>query len=131
MRKCTGNNTQDWGVDSICDANLEQLLKIKPLSETAVLSGIKGVRGVDRLDQSTSAGWPLNKPKSGWIESLEPATSECNEKLALAPCIRDEVKRIENCALRGERSYAVFRANLKDEPTKLTKDKVRVFAGAP
>jgi hypothetical protein len=118
-------------VDSICDANLEQLLKIKPLSETAVLSGIKGVRGVDRLDQSTSAGWPLNKPKSGWIESLEPATSECNEKLALAPCIRDEVKRIENCALRGERSYAVFRANLKDEPTKLTKDKVRVFAGAP
>jgi len=118
-------------VDKVCEDHPEQLDKVRPLSETAILSGIMGVRGLDRLDQSTSAGWPLNKPKENWIHSISPATADANEVLELDPVIREEVARIEACAVKGERSYAIFRANLKDEPTKLTKDKVRVFAGAP
>lgn len=118
-------------VDNICDDNAEDLKRVVPLDESSILSGVCGVRGVDRLDQSTSAGWPLNAPKESWIRSIAPATSTCNEVLELAPAIREEVSRIEACALKGERSYAIFRANLKDEPTKRTKDKVRVFAGAP
>lgn len=38
---------------------------------------------------------------------------------------------MEECYLAGERAYPVFKACLKDEPTKLDKDKVRVFQGAP
>lgn len=42
----------------------------------------------------------------------------------------DEVEKLEQNALSGVRSYPIFSASLKDEPTKLTKDKIRVFTGA-
>jgi len=37
----------------------------------------------------------------------------------------------EDILLSGRRIYAVFRASLKDEATKFTKDKIRVFSGCP
>jgi hypothetical protein len=40
----------------------------------------------------------------------------------------DEVARLEDKLARGERINSVFKGSLKDEPTKVTKDKVRVFA---
>jgi hypothetical protein len=118
-------------VSSICEREKEQLARVAPLDESTTLSGSLGVWGVDRLNQSTSAGWPLNEPKVHWIQSVAPATNDRNEVLKLHPVVKAEVTRIEESALRGERSYMVFRANIKDEPTKLGKDKLRVFAGAP
>jgi hypothetical protein len=46
------------------------------------------------------------------------------------PSILEEVARMEAKLLAGESINAIFKGSLKDEPTKLTKDKVRVFAAA-
>lgn len=54
-----------------------------------------------------------------------------NRDISLGPIMRAEVQRMEDSYLKGERCYPIFRANLKDEPTKIGKTKVRVFAGAP
>jgi hypothetical protein len=38
---------------------------------------------------------------------------------------------MESCFKDDKRAYAIFKASLKDEPTKVDKDKVRVFQAAP
>ena len=38
---------------------------------------------------------------------------------------------IEELYLKGERAYPIYKACLKDEPTPVSKTKVRVFQGAP
>jgi hypothetical protein len=42
-----------------------------------------------------------------------------------------EAYKLEEIYASGDRGYPIFKGCLKDEPTKLTKDKVRVFQAAP
>lgn len=109
----------------------EGAARIVPLKEVDNVGGVQGVRFLDSMVMSTSAGWPLNCPKSAYIDHIQDETPNTNRAMLLSREIKDEVDRIEQCYMRGERAYCVFRANLKDEPTKFTKKKVRVFAGAP
>lgn len=97
--------------------------------ETAA-SGADGVYSVDRMPMSTSTGWPYNKPKSDFATLGEIKIEGITEVVEFDPSIINEVNRIKACYLAGDRAYPIFRANLKDEPTKLTKDKVRVFGGS-
>jgi len=116
------------GLDSL--TSLKKL--VKPLSRMETVCGIDGVRFIDKMAPGTSIGFPLSGPKSNYIEPLDPKeypTHQCPAKL-------DEIfwkhaEDMEELYLKGERAYPIFKACLKDEPTKLTKDKVRVFQGAP
>lgn len=103
--------------------------KIHPLTKESTLFGADGVYGIDSINFATSVGWPLNIPKSKFLGEVAPvegvsANRVFDEKFLV------EAQRMEECFLRGERCYAVQRANLKDTPTKLTSEKVRVFAGS-
>jgi len=105
---------------------------VSPLTEMETICGIDGVRFIDKMPPSTSIGYPLSGPKSNYITLLDPVdhpTHQCPAEMD--QIFWDHAHEMEELYLKGERAYPVFKACLKDEPTKLTKDKVRVFQGAP
>jgi hypothetical protein len=111
---------------------LPHLKVAKPLTEMETVCGIDARRFVDKMPASTSIGFPLSGPKSNYLTLLDPEDHPTHQ----CPAVLDQ--RFWDCAaemeekyLAGERAYPIFKACLKDEPTKMTKDKVRVFQGAP
>lgn len=107
-------------------------LGVKPLTEMETVCGIDGLRFIDKMPPTTSIGYPLSGPKSNFITLLDPTdhpTHQC--PAVLDQRFWDHAYEMEELYLKGERAYPIFKACLKDEPTKLTKDKVRVFQGAP
>lgn len=107
-------------------------LGVKPLTEMETVCGIDGLRFIDKMPPTTSIGYPLSGPKSDFITLLDPEdhpTHQC--PAVLDQRFWDHAYEMEELYLKGERAYPIFKACLKDEPTKLTKDKVRVFQGAP
>jgi hypothetical protein len=105
---------------------------VKPLTPMQVLCGIDGKRFVDKMPSNTSIGFPLTGPKKNYMTALPPSDHpDFNCPMDIEPRFWEEVERISQVYLRGERAYPIFKAALKDEVTKLTKDKVRVFFGAP
>jgi hypothetical protein len=120
-------------IDDLCETKFgKDLLKnVRPLDEVEVVSGVDGLKFVDAMKPGTSMGFPLNRPKREYMIDLEPEDH-------LNTCPRKFTEEIMNQAaldhekyVRGERAYPVFKACTKDEPTKLTKEKVRVFQAAP
>jgi hypothetical protein len=116
-------------IDKILDEQPDLEKLIHPYSLDAVLAGVDGVNSVDRVDLSTSMGWPINKQKKNFIRESFREVEGISCPLDMDEQFLEEMVRMEQCLLRGERVHTIFRANLKDEPTKLTKNKVRVFAG--
>ena len=129
----------DLAVVDYCDHIIYKLEKfpslsrrVTPLSRMDTVCGQDGVRFIDKMPAGTSIGYPLVGPKRDYLTELDPAVYTSHN----FPCEIDEkfwseVERAEKLYLEGERAYPIFKACLKDEPTKLTKDKVRVFQGAP
>jgi hypothetical protein len=108
------------------------VIDMKPLTNMQNICGIDGKRFIDALVPSTSLGFPLTGPKSSQLVSLDPdehpdftCPKELNEMFW------KQVDDMEEIYCQGERCYPIFKGCLKDEPTKLTKDKVRVFQAAP
>lgn len=102
--------------------------ELVPLTEMETLCGKDGKRFIDAMNKDTSKGFPLTGPKRDMIEILDCVDYpgfQCPAKAD--PAIIEEMERMERLLLNGERCYAIFKACVKDEPTKLTKDKVRVF----
>jgi hypothetical protein len=105
---------------------------IHPYPPEVVLSGMDGISSVDKVDLQTSMGWPLNKSKKWFLQESErkyPGITQMIEFMEDSPVQWDDVEALENELAEGRRVHIVFRGNLKDEPTKFTKDKIRVFAG--
>lgn len=114
-------NTQSWWKD-----------ELRPLSRLENISGIDGRKFVNAIAPDTSVGYPLNGPKSEYMFDLNPLDYPSHD------CPRDinemfwkESEEMERCYMRGVRTYPVFKGCLKDEPTRLDKDKVRVFQASP
>jgi len=104
----------------------------KPLTFMQTLCGIDGRRFIDKMVPNTSVGYPLGGPKSKYIELLDPNDfPNQNCPAILDSKFWDEWMLHEKAYLDGERRYPVFKACLKDEPTPLIKDKVRVFQASP
>jgi hypothetical protein len=120
-------------IDELCETNFgkELLSKVRPLDAVEIVSGVDGLKFVDAMKPNTSMGFPINKPKRSFLIDLDPEshTNACPRTFV------DEV--VAQAAIdhetyaRGERAYPVFKACTKDEPTKLSKEKVRVFQAAP
>jgi hypothetical protein len=105
---------------------------IHPYPNEVVLSGMDGISSVDKVDLVTSMGWPLNKSKKWFLEESEkkyPGITQLIQFMEDSPLQWEDIEQMENELAEGRRIHVVFRGNLKDEPTKFTKDKIRVFAG--
>lgn len=103
---------------------------LRVLNNDECLSGIDGVRFIDSLVLSTSAGFPFGGPKEQFFERLPPNDTH-QSPLNLDDKFWEMVLYCENEYVDGRRCYHIFKSCLKDEPTKLTSTKVRVFQGAP
>jgi len=105
--------------------------ELMPLTEMETLCGKDGRRFIDAMKKGTSKGFPLSGPKRDMIELLDPLDFpefQCPAKAD--PMITSEMEKMEGLLADGERCYSIFKACVKDEPTKLSKDKVRVFQAA-
>lgn len=105
---------------------------VRPLTDMETVCGIDGMRFVDKMAPNTSVGYPLSGPKRDHLTLLDPEehpTHQCPAELDAK--FHEEAKAMEDLYLKGERAYPFFKACLKDEPTPIDKDKVRVFQSAP
>lgn len=107
--------------------NLQGMLQ--PLSEREALSGIPGSTGVQRVNLSTAAGFPLKGNKRPLV-APDP-TLESPEAICLTPEQRNEIQLVEERMARLTRVNFLFKASHKDEAVKIGKDKCRVFEAAP
>jgi len=105
---------------------------IRPLTRMENISGIDGLRFIDKINPHSAIGYPLTGAKEPYIKRLEPedfpgfaCPAELDEKFWL------EAERMEREYCAGRRCHVPFKACLKDEPTKKSKDKVRVFQASP
>lgn len=120
-------------------AEIEQVFKrdismhhaeMRPLSHQETISGIEGRRFIDAMVTKTSMGYPIGGPKSRHMVDLPP-TDDHSCPRDFTPEVQAEIARVLTTADAGESLNMIFGASLKDEPTKVTKDKVRVFQAAP
>lgn len=97
---------------------------LRKLTMSEILDGSPTQRFIDAMPMNTSRGFPLRGPKTKSIsvEYNGSARVSTPDEVLLR-----ELQRLEDTWKDGKRAYPVFLASLKDEPTELTKDKVRVF----
>jgi len=110
----------------------EELKKVIPLNIVEIASGKDGVRFIDRMVQSTSIGAPFSGPKSNIMFDLDPEDHpDHSAPLGIQQDFVEDYWRCKEVLKRGERVFFCFKACLKDEPTEIGSDKVRVFQAAP
>lgn len=98
----------------------------RPLTTQENINGIPGLRFIDAIKLSTSAGVPLKgKKRDHIIEVLDDGGNVCWREFD--PKIMKEIERCENLYRLGQRAYCVAKGCKKDEI--LTKDKCRIFYG--
>lgn len=102
------------------------------LSDRAAVNGLPGVKFIDRINTSTSMGFPWNRTKKAFL--VPAPTEEQPDGVDFVPEIWERVRHIEQCYVEGRRAYPVYSAHLKDEAVteaKIEAKKTRVFTGAP
>jgi hypothetical protein len=106
--------------------------EITPLTKMQTICGIDGRKFIDKMPPNTSVGHPLSGPKSNYLTLLDPKDYEGFASPAeLDSLFWDEFAVAVSAWKKGERYHPIFKACLKDEPTPVDKDKVRVFQAAP
>jgi len=107
-----------------------ELVQVGKISDDVNLAGYDGALGFNAMNFATSVGFPGKGPKTQYVVKSERDVEGISCPRDVDPMILNEVAKMEKCLLAGESVNAIFKASLKDEPTKMTKDKVRVFAAA-
>lgn len=102
----------------------------RKLTMVQTINGIPGVRFIDAIVSKTSAGFPLNGRKDQFFVHLGP-DGEYGDVMLPQEDVLEEIERLKKAYLSNVRGYPVYKASLKDEPTKIGKDKVRVIYCAP
>jgi hypothetical protein len=120
----------DYKTSIIGGLTQKDLAKVGKLGNDANLAGFDGVQGINAMAFTTSCGFPFKGPKTSMVSKSDRFVDGIDCPRDVDPIILDEMKELETILLRGERINTVFKAALKDEPTKYTKKKVRVFAGS-
>jgi len=107
-----------------------ELNKLGKIDLDANLAGLDGVVGINAMNFKTSLGFPLKGPKSQLIHKSDRKVEGIDCPRDQDPIITAEVERLEKELLEGKSINTIFKAALKDEPTKIGKGKARVFAAA-
>lgn len=122
----TDYKNQLWTIFEV-EGIKEEVVK---LTEIEIVSGKDGVRCMNAMPPTTSCGYPVGGPKKDKLIDLEPNDVH-NCPRTFTPDVWEEVERLKTALRSGCRFYPMFKACLKDEPTKIEKEKVRVFQAAP
>jgi hypothetical protein len=118
---------QDWLKPLM--AKVGAIPDIRPLTLKEAILGIPGEKFIDPLNMTTSMCHPIYQSKRKHFEDVV----ENGVLVDRIPSneIKFELERVETCWKNGKRANVVWSSTLKDEPTVVTKDKVRVFQGSP
>jgi len=108
----------------------DELVKVGKISNDVNLAGLDGVSGINAMNFSTSVGFPGKGAKTQFVDKSDRYVEGISCPRDVDPMILEEIAKMEAKLLAGESINTIFKASLKDEPTKMTKDKVRVFAAA-
>jgi hypothetical protein len=128
LKSCVASYTQD--ILTGLPAGWEKELLF--LSDRATVNGLPGVKFIDRINTSTSMGFPWNTTKKSFLESAPDEIYP--EGVDFTPEVWERVRKIEERYDAGECAYAIFTGHLKDEATPLKKcaiKKTRMFTGGP
>lgn len=111
---------------------IPELFNTEPLSRVATVCGLVGVKFIDAMNFSSSPGFPLSGSKHPLLVDLDPKDHpNIGKPRTFIPEVWAEFEKIVTILREGKRCYMIWKSCLKDEPTKLTKEKVRVFQSAP
>jgi hypothetical protein len=102
------------------------------LSHRASVNGLPGVKFVDRINTSTSMGFPWSCTKKKFLVSSPDEFYP--EGVDFTPEVWERVERIEQRYAEGLRAFPIYVGHLKDGPlpfTKIADKKTRLFTGAP
>jgi hypothetical protein len=120
----------EWSIDDYVNpliARFKELdCDIRPLTHMETINGIPGMRFVDKIVRNTSIGFPRSGKKNQYMIPLPPDDT-WSDPVDLDDVTMEEVNRMISCYEKGVRAYSPAKTSLKDEPTKLTKDKCRIF----
>jgi hypothetical protein len=97
------------------------------------INGAAGVAYVDKLNRSTSAGFPWNTSKKKFLHAIPPQEG-LMDPVDIPPEMHAEVDRIWEKYVGGERCNPIFKGSLKDEVRpfkKIDTQATRMFNGAP
>jgi len=119
----------DYGI-SLEQIPASELAKVGKISLDANLAGIDGALGFNAMNFATSIGFPGKGPKTQFATKSDRFVEGISCPRDVDPMILEELAKMEARLAAGESINTIFKASLKDEPTKLNKDKVRVFAAA-
>jgi len=103
--------------------------EIRPLSRLEVVSGIDGKRFIDSMNSSTSMGYYTKGKKSEYLIDLPPTADHACPR-TFTPEVWESYEEAMSHLDQGEYANLIFNSALKDEATRLDKDKVRVFQAA-
>lgn len=120
----------DYSQQVLAGITEQELRQVGKVSDDANLAGLDGVVGINAMNFSTSVGFPFKGPKTQFVEKSDRVVDGISCPRDCDASILEEVARLEAILLKGESINTVFKGSLKDEPTKLTKKKARVFAAA-
>jgi hypothetical protein len=107
-----------------------EIAKLGKLDLDTNLSGLNGVTGINAMNFLTSVGYPGSGPKTQFVQKSDRFVDNIDCVRDLDPHIIEEMNALEEILRRGECITSIFKASIKDEPTKIDKDKARIFAGA-
>lgn len=120
-------------VEFLMRAPQELLDSLGPVDLHTAINGVDGIAHMDRVDISTSVGFPYKAPKKKFVVALEPEKG-LEGKITFNDEIMQLVKECEECYKQGRRYNPIFTGNLKDEARKWKKIEAkltRLFMGAP
>lgn len=123
----------DFINDILSGLNDGDLGELIVYDNNVAINGKPGLAYVDKLNRSTSAGFPFNKSKQYFMHAI-PEFGDWQHPVAVSPLIEEEMDKIIATYESGQIYCPVFTASLKDEPVsfaKIKEGKTRVFCGAP
>nr|WAQ80625.1 MAG: hypothetical protein [Fish-associated picorna-like virus 2] len=121
--------------NQLCHIFIKHKNEIHKLTDIENLNGIPGKRFVDAIKSQTACGFPFVGAKSKYLEEafgIEYSRWQNPKRFTVdAPDFYQNVKDSKHIYLHGNRCNFIFKACLKDEATKLSSEKVRIFQSAP
>lgn len=131
------DNTMDLSLldaagDAMFDDWLENLssLELSMYDFETSVNGVDGLKYVDSINRSTSAGFPWRKSKKYLLTQREGVS----DRVDVAKEVRTRCNDLLLNYFEGKRNHPIFTASPKDEPLKYSKiasNKVRIFMGSP
>lgn len=107
-------------------AEIDRLqLFAEPLDMEQAINGIPGSKFIKRLDMKTSPGAGLGSPKALHFHNV--SEEDMRPNYVAEEYVQHAIEWVESELEQGRVPEMLSKTALKDEPTKLTKDKVRVF----